>query len=336
MIRMKVGMAITPAIVAWPRSRAPARIEFLSVILSVILGLAALLLLPGFLVVRAPWTAVPFLSLFFWIASWWWLPSVGRGRFLTGALVTFALLAVLRLVRFQPARPSWPSVVTVAAALLRASAGLVPIGGAGAHLDLIPAQLMVWHDGLPVTYLPLREAGNFASHPHGVDAMAADLSLLSGVAVPRTVRLAAAVARALSSLAVYALLVRRLGPVPAALITAGIAVVVGLLEALTGGGDPSWSLALGFVLTGAGLLVSGRTRSGAVAAGAFVAAALMTAPAVVAAALAAGVVAAALAWARTSRQTRGLLVRRLAVSAVAAITTGAPYIFRVAIGLLPS
>jgi len=61
----------------------------------VILGLAALLLLPGFLVVRAPWTAVPFLSLFFWIASWWWLPFGGRGRFLAGALVAFILLAVL-------------------------------------------------------------------------------------------------------------------------------------------------------------------------------------------------------------------------------------------------
>jgi hypothetical protein len=303
---------------------------------AVILGLAALLLLPGFLVVRAPWTAVPFLSLFFWIASWWWLPSGGRGRFLAGAFVAFALLAVFRLVRFEPARPSWPSVVAVAVALLRAIAGLVPIGGADAHLDLIPAQLMVWHDGLPMTYVPLREAGNFGAHPHGMDTLAADLSLLSGVAVSRTITLAAAVARALSALAVYALLVRRFGPAPAALITAGIAVVVGVIEALTGGSDPSWSLALGFVLTAAGLLVSGRTRSGAVAAGAFVGTALMTAPAVVAAAVAAGVVAAALAWARTSPETRGLLRHRLTVAAVAAVMTGAPYVFSVAIALLPS
>jgi len=301
----------------------------------VILGLAALLLLPGFLVVRAPWTAVPFLSLFFWIASWWWLPCVGRGRFLAGALVAFSLLAVFRLVRLEPARPSWPSLLAVAAALLRAGAGLVPIAGAGAHLDLIPAQLMVWHDGLPVTYVPLREAGNFGAHPHGMAALAADLSLLSGVAVPRTVTLAAAVARGLSSLGVYALLVR-LGPGPAALITAGIAVAVSLLEALTGGGDPSWSLALGFVLTGAGLLVSGRSRSGAVAAGAFVGAALMTAPAVAAAGLVAGVVAAAGAWTRTSHETRRLLRRRLGVAAAAAITTGAPYVLRVTMALARS
>jgi len=302
----------------------------------VILGLAALLLLPGFLVVRAPWTAVPFLSLFFWIASWWWLPFGGRGRFLAGALVAFILLAVLRLVRLEPTRPSWPSAVAVAAALLRASAGLVPIAGPGAHLDLIPAQLMVWHDGLPATYVPLREAGDFGAHPHGMDALAADLSLLSGLAVPRSVALAAAAARGLSSLGVYALLAGRLGSGPAALITASVAVVVSLLEALTGGGDPSWSLALGFVLTGAGLIVSGRSRSGAVAAGAFVGAASITAPAVVAAGLAAGVVAAALSWRRTSRETRGLLRRRLAVAAAAAITTGAPYVFRVAIGLARS
>jgi hypothetical protein len=302
----------------------------------VILGLAALLLLPGFLVVRAPWTAVPFLSLFFWIASWWWLPFGGRGRFLAGALVTFTLLSVLRLVRFRPAHPSWPSLVAVAAALLRASAGLVPIAGPGAHLDVIPAQLMVWHDGLPATYVPLREAGDFGAHPHGMDALAADLSLLSGLAVPRSVALAAAAARGLSSLGVYALLAGRLGSGPAALITASVAVVVSLLEALTGGGDPSWSLALGFVLTAAGLIVGGRSRSGAVAAGAFVGAALITAPAVVAAGLAAGVVAAALSWRRTSRETRGLLRRRLAVAAAAAITTGAPYVFRVAIGLARS
>jgi hypothetical protein len=195
---------------------------------------------------------------------------------------------------------------------------------------------MVWHDGLPVTYIPLGEGGNFGAHPHGMDALAADLSLLSGLALPRSVTLVAAVARGLSSLGVYALLGRRLGPGRAALITASVAVVVSLLEALTGGGDPSWSLALGFVLTGAGLLVSGRSRSGAAAAGAFVGTALMTAPAVVAAGLVAGVVAAGLAWTRTSPETRGLLRRRLAVAAAAAIATGAPYVFRVAIGLARS
>jgi len=302
----------------------------------VLLALGALLLLPGFLVVRAPWTAVPFLSLFFWIASWWWLPSAGRGRFLAGALVAFALLAVLRLVRLEPTLPSWPALVALAAALLRASAALVPVAATGAHLDPIPAQLMAWHDSLPVTYVPLRETGNFGAHPHGLDALAADLSLLSGLAVPRAVMLAGAVARGLSSLGLYALLRRRLAPGAAALVTASVAAVVSLVEALTGGGDPSWSLALGFVLTGAGLLVSGRSRAGAVAAGALVGTALMTAPAVVGAGLAAGVVATALAWTRTSREARDLLCRRLGVAAAAAIATGGPYVLRVTMALVRS
>jgi hypothetical protein len=294
-------------------------------------GIASLLLLPGFLVVRAPWTAVPFLSLFFWIASWWWLPSLGRGRFLTGALVAFALGALLRIVRLERTRPSWPALLALAAALLRASAGFVPVAGSGARLDAIPAQLMVWHDGLPMTYVPLREAGDFGAHPHGLDALGADVALLTGLAVPCAVALAAAVARGLSVLGLYGLLVRRRGPEAAALVTAGIAVVVSLVESVTGGGDPAWSLALGFVLAGSGLLVGGRSRSGAVAAGAFAGAALMTAPAVVGAGLAAGVAAAALA--RTSRETSDTLRGRLGVASAAAIATGAPYVVRVAVAL---
>src|SRR5439155_13970673 len=176
-------------ILAWPSSRVPARIR----IPRVILGLAALLLLPGFLVVRAPWTAVPFLSLFFWIASWWWLPSGGRSRFLAGALLAFALGALLRLVRLRPERFSWPAMVAVAAALVRASAAFVPIVGTGTRLGSVAAQLMVWHDGLPLTYVPLREAGSFGAHSHGFDALAADLSLLSGLTVPRALVLASAV-----------------------------------------------------------------------------------------------------------------------------------------------
>ena len=43
-----------------------------------LLALAALLLLPGLVIVRAPWTAVPFLSVSFWIVSWWW--GLGRRR----------------------------------------------------------------------------------------------------------------------------------------------------------------------------------------------------------------------------------------------------------------
>ena len=299
-------------------------------------GLVAMLLLPGFLVVRAPWPAVPFLSLFFWIASWWWLPSGGRARFLAGALLAFALGSLLRLARLRPARPSWPVLVAVAAALLRAGAAFVPITGVGTRLDTTAAQLMVWHDGMPASYAPLREAGSFGAHPHGLDAVAADLALLSRLSVPRAAVLAVAAAGGLSVLGLYALLARRLTPGAAGLVTAAVAVTVSLLEAVSGGGDPAWSLALGFVLAAAGPLVSGRTRSGAVAAGAFIGTALMVAPAVVGAGAAAGVVSAALAWRQTPGPARDAFLGRLALAAVAAIATGAPYVVRVVAALAHS
>jgi hypothetical protein len=299
-------------------------------------SLLALLLLPGFLVVRAPWTAVPFLSLFFWIASWWWLPSGGRSSFLAAALLAFGLGALLRLVRVRPARPSWPALVAVAAALVRAGAAFVPMAGGLAQPDPIPAQLMVWHDGLPSTYVPLREEAHFGADPHGLDALAADVSLLSGLPVARAAVLAAAVARGLSALGLYALLARRIAPGAAAIVTAAVSVAVSLIEAVSAGGDPAWSLGLGFVLAAAGPLVSGRSRSGAVAAGAFVGAALMIAPAMVATGAAAGGAAAALAWTRTPREARAALLRRLGVAAVAAAATGAPYAARVAVTLAHS
>ncbi len=64
------------------------------------LALAALALLPGLLVVRAPWTAVPAFSLAFWALSAWWPPvaGLGRGRFLSAALLAFGLLSLLRLL----------------------------------------------------------------------------------------------------------------------------------------------------------------------------------------------------------------------------------------------
>src|SRR5947209_16087384 len=137
-----------------------------------LLAFAALLLFPGLLVVRAPWTAVPFLSLSFWIASWWWLPSVGREKVLAGSLVGFLLGSLLRLARLDAQRPSWPPLLALAAALAHGGVGLVPRAGAPARVDPAAAQLMVWHDGLPTTYVPLREAGSFRAEPHGLDAVA--------------------------------------------------------------------------------------------------------------------------------------------------------------------
>jgi len=295
-------------------------------------ALAALLLLPGLLVVRAPWTAVPFLSLFFWIASWWWLPSLARERLLTGALVGFGLVLLLRLARLDATRPSWPSLVALAAAGLRGATGLVAGASPSASsLDATAAQLMVWHDSLPATYMPMTEAGSFGAHAHGFAALAADVALLSGLRVPLAVALAAAAARGLAWLALFAALSRWLAPRPAAISVAGAAVAVGLLETVTGPADPAGSLAAAFVVLAAGLLVRGRTRSGAVAAGALGGTAVMTGSWVAGAALAA--VAAAVLLSPPA-QGEDPPRRRVAIAAAALAATAAPYLVRVAAALV--
>jgi len=59
----------------------------------------ALALLPGLLVVRAPWTAVAPLSLAFWVLSAWWpFAGAGRSRVLAATLAGSLLLALLRLL----------------------------------------------------------------------------------------------------------------------------------------------------------------------------------------------------------------------------------------------
>jgi hypothetical protein len=293
-------------------------------------ALAALLLLPGLLVVRAPWTAVPFLSLFFWIASWWWLPSVARARFVGAALTAFVLAAVLRLLRFDGRRPSWPPLLALAAALLHAATSLM---SAPARLETVPAQLMVWHDGLPRTYVPLRGADSFGAHPHGLDGLAADLAQLSGLGVTRAVALASAAARGLSSIGLYALLVRLSARAPAARATLGVSIGAGFLAAVGLGFAPASSVALGFVLTASGLLARSRSRSAAVGAGAFVGSAAMAAPVVVGVGIAAGVTVAALAWTRIPGEEREALRGRLLLAGAVAALTAAPFLLRVGMAL---
>jgi hypothetical protein len=302
-----------------------------SVEVSATAALAALLLLPGLLVVRAPWHAVPFLSLFFWIASWWWLPSVGRTRFIGAALAAFVLAGVLRLLRFDGRWPSWPSLLAVAAALVHAAVCFVADPG---RRDGVPAQLMVWHDGLPQSYVPVREAGGFAAHPHGGDAVAADAALLSGAAVPRLVPLAAAAAGGLASIGAYSLLVRVQPAALAAYLTLASSLAAALLEGLGEGLGPSASLALGFVLNAAGLLARARSRASAVGAGAFAATALLTAPWVLGAGLAVVAVVAAIVWGRIPAAERAVLQSRLVVAGGVAALVAAPFLGRVAAGLL--
>src|SRR5262249_27118732 len=112
-----------------------------------IAGVLVLLLLPGFTVVRAPWPAVPFLSLGYWIASGWGLSSGGGGReaFLGASLFVFGSLALLRLVRARPSVPAWPDLLVgayAAARLLPFLAWPVPPGPSAPFHGLVTRLLV--------------------------------------------------------------------------------------------------------------------------------------------------------------------------------------------------
>ena len=167
--------------------------------------------------------------------------------------------------------------------------GLAAGAGARAPVDPVPAPAHgVARRAAPDRTSRCGRPGASAPTPHGLDAVAADLSRLSGLAVPRALVLMAAVARGLSSIGLYSLLVRLFAPGPAAVIALCASLIAGLVETLTGTGDPAIFLGLGFALSAVGLLADGRSRSAAVAAGSFVGAALMTAPASAGVVLAAG------------------------------------------------
>ena len=292
-------------------------------------GLIALVLLPGILVVRAPWTTVPLLSLAFWIASWWWAPWAGRERLLDALLLAFGLASLLRLARLDASRPAWPAVLALLAALLRAGAGLV---FAGAAPDPAAAHLMVWHDGLPASYVPLRDAGSFGADPHGFDALAADVALLTGLPMPRAIALATAAALGLSSIGLYVLLGRLLAPITAAFITLAASLAASGLETASGGTAPASSLAAGFALAAVGLVATGRSRSASVAAGAFVGAATLTAPFAAAVVLAAAVAVSTIFRARARAVMRAAAPRFLWGS-IAALVTAGPFLVRVGLSV---
>ncbi len=175
-----------------------------------LLALLALLVLPGLLVARARWTAVPFLSLSFWIPTWWWLAPAGAGRrrFLLAALVAFALLAGLRLVRWRPVVPGAAPVLVLVAALL----GLLPyfLGpvapGPEGSFHGLATLLMVVRDGLPESYEPLLPLRGFAAYPPGLHAFGADIALLGDIPAYRAAFLAGLAGQGLLQLALFGLL----------------------------------------------------------------------------------------------------------------------------------
>jgi len=241
-----------------------------------VLTLAALLLFPGLVIVRAPWTAVPFLSVAFWAVSWWLLAGsgLGRERFLTWALATFVVLASLRLLKpLGLGIPSWPVALIVGVALCR----LVPFAlwvvdpAPGMSLTSLRTLLIVWHDGLPVSYEPLLPL-TFPPHVSGLEALAADVSMLSGLTPARAAFLVSLAGSLLFELALFALLAR--------FFTAGVSAVTAVLSfsmsAPSGclSSSPGSTLALSLVVGASSVFCRRTSRSSAVAAGFVLGAAL--------------------------------------------------------------
>jgi hypothetical protein len=297
-----------------------------------LLALSALLLLPGLLVVRAPWTAVPFLSVSFWIVSWWWLPGAGREGFLRAALLAFLVTVSLRLLKPLELRPpEGPAMVVVAAALARITPFFLwPVApGPDMSFHALTALLMVWRDGPPVTYEPLLPLHTFGVYPPGLHALAADVALLSGLAPDRAVFLVSLAAQGLLHVAAFALL-RRFLLVPSAAWAAVLAVGLARLPtALLGLGEGTAVLALALVLAASAHLVRGSDRSPAVAAGLFLGAAFVChAPLMGAGALALGL--ALRPWRGDRQGHRG----RLCLAALAALLAAAPFLLRLPLATL--
>ena len=291
-----------------------------------LLALAALLLLPGLVIVRAPWTAVPFLSVSFWTVSWWW--GLPRLAFLRGSLIAFGLLALLRALQpLPPLRPRWPTLLVAAAAAARmlpyAAWPVAP--GADMSLHSLSALLLVWHDGIPRTYEPLLPIHTFGAYTPGLHGLAADVALLSGLHAYRAAFLVSAAAHGLLMVAVYALLSRFFDrPVAALSAVLGLGMAR-LPQSFFGWGANPSVLALALVTAAAALLARGTNRSPAVAAGLFLGAAVVTHTMIAACAVAAAPLAVGLiAWTAVPERVR---VRdRLVVAGVVALLAAAPFL----------
>ena len=291
-----------------------------------LLAFVVLLLLPGLLVVRAPWPAVPFLSLAFWVLSWGWLFGASREPFLRGALLGFFLLVLLRLLKpLDGRRPGWPTVlVLIAAALPLLAFFLWPLcPGAEMSFHSLGARLVVWRDGLPATYEPLAPMRPFGAHAPALPALAADVSLLSGLPAAKSVLLVHQAALGLLLIGLFALLIRRLAAPEAALAAVLTVALARVPTAFATFGDGGPLLALAFVAAAAAWLGPGGHRSSAVAAGTFLGASALAQPALaLVAALALGL--------RLRPWKDGPARIRLALGTGVALVLAAPLLWRLA------
>jgi hypothetical protein len=326
------------------RPRRRPGIECVAVPLLVPLSLAALLLLPGLLIVRAPWTAVPVLSLAFWALSAWWPPlaGLGRGRFLSAALLAFGLLGLLRLLPKHevPPPPGWtppppapppprpglpPPPLASAASLLVLAASvalLLPVPlwrhapGERLAFQTTTARLMLWRGDVPATAEPLLALAPVGAHAPALATLAADASHLSGLDPAASVLVVVVAASGLLLVGLFALHATWAPPRAAAL-----GALVGLAAApwpgtLTPWGEGEALLALGLALPAAALLVGHASRSSAVAAGMLLAGAALAQPVIAAIVLVGCTIAANLA----PREGRS----RLLLSGLLALLLAAP------------
>ena len=327
-----------------------------------LLALATLVLLPGLLVVRAPWTAVPALSLAFWALSAWWPPlaSLSRGRVSLAALLVFAPLLVLRFLPKHevppppgtPARPSPcpaprpglpppalltpASVVVATAALALALPGLrwgnAP-GPEGAF-QTTAARLCLWRDAIPANLEPLVPLAPFGAHAPALATLGADLARLSGADPAPAVAAVVAAAAGVMLVGLFAL--HAVWAVPR---VASLGAIVGLAVApwplwLSAWGAPDAVLALALLLPALALVAGHGSRSSAVAAGFLLAGGVLAQPLLAVGALAAGallalrpVAAGALPSARPGvslARDRRFVARRLALVSATALVLALP------------
>lgn len=251
----------------------------------------ALALLPGLVVVRAPWTAIAPISLAFWVLGPWWPPlsTASRGRLLAGALLASAVLAALRLLpkRAVAPPPAYPPPRREAASRpgldpppLAAASSLLLLGTALALLLFVPlwphapgpglafqttaARLVVWRDAVPRSFEPLLPLEPFGAHAPALATLAADVSLLTGHDPAPSLVAVVAAAAGLALLGLFALNAVW-APPPAAAAGALVALAAApSLLSLFGVGEAL--LALAFTLPALALAVGHASRASVAAA----------------------------------------------------------------------
>ena len=234
----------------------------------------ALAVLPGVLVVRAPWRALPLVSLAFWVTSWTWPLGASRTRLLQVALIAFTALSLFRVMRPGPlpGRGRAQGLLALVALLL-----LVPYArpgvpsGSRAPMDALAAELLAWHDGWPASFEPLSPARPFAAS--GLATFAADDILLSGAAPHRAVFAVTVVAHVALLFALFGLASVSVSPGRAAAMASAAVVPAAAM------GEASGALAAAFAVEAAWLWHDRRGHASAFTAGACVAAGLATDPA---------------------------------------------------------